>query len=293
MMAQRSWVLAIALMMAACAVDAAEPMSRTYTASQSIVGGDPSESSEFLATGMIVARNGLICTATLISPDVGLTAAHCLRDPDFGSLGFTLDADASNGTDGVMPIKFTHQHPEFDDRVDPFVDLAIRNDIGVFILDTPVSDIQFEQVDDRTFETALDPGNQLAICGYGWTSYSSNTFGLKRDANVLVDRTDQFEFSTAATNPQPCNGDSGAPLFVMTPTGRRIVGVVSRAMGRSDRCDSGAIITRVAPYAEWIAGAGADRTEGCNAGGAGSAVPLGALWAALACRPRRRRSIPR
>jgi hypothetical protein len=293
MKAQRSSVLAIALLMVACSVDAVEPIGRR---SQSIIGGDPSEPSEFMGTGMLVARGRLVCTATLIAPDVGLTAAHCLKAPEFGSLGFTLDTDASDGTENVTPVQFTHMHPDFDERVDPYVDLAVRNDIGVFILKFPVADAPLEQIDDLGSDTILDPGNTLAMCGYGWPSYSSGSFGLKRDANVLVDRTDDFEFSTAPANPQPCNGDSGAPLFIDGASGRRIVGVVSRAMGRSEMCDTGAIITRVAPYAAWIAGASADRSEGCNAGGTGSVVPLGALWAVFAFRAsrgRRRRGTPR
>jgi secreted trypsin-like serine protease len=293
MKAQRSSVLVIALLTAACSVDTVEPVART---SQAIIGGDPSEPSEFMGTGMIVTRGRLVCTATLIAADVGLTAAHCLKPPDFGSLGFTLDADASNGTENVIPIQFTHMHPDFDDRVDPYVDLAVRNDIAVFILKTPVENAPYESIDEAGSDATLDPGNTLSMCGYGWPSYTSGSFGLKRDANVLVDRTDNFEFSTAPANPQPCNGDSGAPLFLDTPSGRRIVGVVSRAMGRSEMCDTGAIITRVAPYAEWIAGASANRSEGCNAGRTGvtgSVLPLGALWALLAYRGRRRRSSPR
>ena len=290
MKAQRSSVLAIALLMAGCTVDAVEPVGRR---SQSIIGGDPSEPSEFIATGMVVTRGRLVCTATLIAPDVGLTAAHCLKKPDFGTLGFTLDNDASDGTDAVIPIQFAHMHPDFDEAVEPYVDLSIRNDIGVFILKSPVPDATYEQIDEEASDAKVDPGNTLAMCGYGWPSSQSGSFGLKRDANVLVDRTDDFEFSTAPANPQPCNGDSGAPLFVDTPQGRRIVGVVSRAMGRSEMCDTGAIITRVSPYAAWIAGASAAREEGCNAGGTGSLLPFGALWAAFGARRRRRRGLSR
>ena len=290
MKAQRSSVLAIVLLMAGCTVDAVEPVARR---SQSIIGGDPSEPSEFMATGMVVTRGRLVCTATLIAPDVGLTAAHCLKTPDFGTLGFTLDNDASDGTENVIPIQFAHMHPDFDERVEPYVDLSVRNDIGVFILQSPVPDADYEQIDEDAPDMMVDPGGSVAMCGYGWPSYSAGTFGLKRDANVLVDRTDDFEFSTAPANPQPCNGDSGAPLFAESPSGRRIVGVVSRAMGRSEMCDTGAIITRVSPYAAWIAGASADREEGCNAGGTGSLLPVGALWAMFGARSRRRRRLSR
>jgi uncharacterized protein (TIGR03382 family) len=280
MMVYRDLALAMTLVASGCAVD------KTATATHAIIGGDASGPSEFAATGMLVNKEQLLCTATLIAPDVALTAAHCLEEPAFGTLGFTLDTDGSDGTSDVVPVTIYHRHPDFDDGVNEFVDLAVRNDIGILILKEPIQDIIPEQLDTPSFETAIDAGNQLAVCGYGrilWTG----SLTLKRDAEVVVDRAEAFEFSTTATDPQPCTGDSGAPLFVDGPSGRRIVGVVSRAVGTSRMCDTGAIITRVAPYAAWIAAASKDRDPGCSAGGGGSVLPLGVLCALHALRRRR------
>jgi uncharacterized protein (TIGR03382 family) len=285
MMAYRSLVVATTIVASACAVD------RTVTATHAIIGGDRSDPNEFPATGMIVAGGHLQCTATLIAPDVALTAAHCLEQPVYGSLGFTLDADATDGTDDVVPIALSHPHPDFDDSVDAFVDLAVRNDIGIGILEHPIEGAVPAQIDRPMDETVIGAGNPLALCGYGWTFWQNGAVAQKRDAEVIVDRAEAFEFSTAAIDPQPCLGDSGGPLFTDAPDGRRIVGIVSRAMGTSRMCDTGAIITRVAPYAAWIAEASRDRDRGCNVGGGGGAMlPLGALWAMYA---RRRRRTPR
>jgi uncharacterized protein (TIGR03382 family) len=281
MRAHRGVVLAVALFTTACSVDA------TASARQAIIGGETSEPSEFMATGMIVTRERLICTGTLIAPDVVLTAAHCLKRPQYGEFGFTLDTDASDGIENVVPGAFVHQHPDFDDGVDEFVNLAVRNDIGILILERPVTEVAPEQIDQPELATAVGNGNELPMCGYGRVVWYTGTLALKRDATVVVDRTDAFEFSTTADDPQPCSGDSGAPLFVDGPTGRRIVGVVSRAMGRSEMCDTGAIITRVAPYAAWIAIASESRHDGCSAGGGGSILPVGAMLAFLTLRRRR------
>jgi len=285
MMAIRSLAVATAIGAGACSVD------HTVTASHAIVGGGPSDPNEFPATGMLVVGDRLQCTATLIAPDVALTAAHCLHQPVFGKLAFTLDTDASDGTADVIPIALFHPHPDFDEGVDAFLDLAVRNDIGILILERPVPDVVPERVDTPLLETAIDAGDPLALCGYGWTFWLNGSVAVKRDAEVFVDRAEDFEFSTTAVDPQPCVGDSGGPLFVDRPDGRRIVGVVSRAVGTSRMCDTGAIITRVAPYAAWIAEASRDRDRGCSAGGGGgSLLPLGGLWV---LHIRRRRRTPR
>ena len=293
MLSVRGSILAVALLVlgAACAVEA------SASAHSAIVGGDPSAPSEFPATGMLVVRDGLMCTATLIAPDVALTAAHCLRPPRYGGFGFTLDTDEADGTADVIPVAIYHQHPAFDDSVDKFLDLGIRNDIGIIILSRPIPEVVPEQI-DRPGSGLVDAGSRLALCGYGRVQWDLTMPAIKRDAEVIVDRAEDREFSTTAIDPQPCNGDSGGPLFADTPSGRQLVGVVSRAMGKSVMCDTGAIITRVAPYASWIERESRDRDPGgCSVGGgAGSILPLLSLWplAVLsAVRARRRRRSPR
>lgn len=292
MRSARGSVLTIAILVSACSVQA------TATVSGAIVGGAPSEPSEFPATGMLVVKDGLMCTATLIAPDVALTAAHCLQPPRFGGLGFTLDTNESDGTVDVIPVAISHQHPAFDDSVDRFLDLGARNDIGLIILSRPILDVVPEQIDRPGSGLVVDAGSQLALCGYGRVQWDRTAPAIKRDAEVVVDRAQDREFSTTAVDPQPCSGDSGGPLFADTPSGRQIVGVVSRAMGRSVMCDTGAIITRVGPYAAWIERESRDRDPGgCSIGaGAGAILPILSLWpfgALSAVLARRRRRGPR
>jgi uncharacterized protein (TIGR03382 family) len=276
-------VLAISIVATGCSVDPPAVATR----SQGIIGGAITDPSKFPATGMLVVAGSLECTATLVAPDVAITAAHCLRDPEFGEFGFTLDTDATDGTDDVVPVKLVHQHPDFDDTATDAIELGVRNDIGVIILEQPMPGVTLEQIDEPA---PLASGNKLTMCGYGRTAWYTGDLPLKRDAEVLIDRAEDFEFTTTAADPQPCIGDSGAPLFADGAAGRRIVGVVSRAVGRSRMCDTGAIITRIGPYADWIAKASQDRDTGsCSAGGGGgSALPLVAL-AVLGLRRRRAR----
>jgi len=276
MMVLRGLALSLAIVATACTIDGtAGEASRA----QGIIGGDQSEPSEFPATGMLVARDHLICTATLIAPDVAITAAHCLAEaPPFGDFGFTLDTDAGDGFGDVVPVAVYHIHPGFDPGVNAYLDLAVRNDVGVMLLAHPIEGVVPEIVEQADDRLTVEAGDQLAMCGFGLTLWHTATLPIKRDAQLIVARAEANEFSTAAADPQPCNGDSGGPLFVDGPKGRRIVGLVSRAVGASVMCDTGAIITRLKPYADWIYLASHDHnTGGCSAGGHGAALPFGLI----------------
>ena len=259
------WLLAI------CAVPAA---ARAQV--RPIIGGEQTGAAEFPATGALTAGMRLRCTATLIAPDVVLTAAHCLEPAAFGYLGFTLDPDLSDGAQDVIRALVAHPHPDFDGGTAEFLDLGERNDIGIMILERPVEGVAFERID---LAAELAPGAELALCGYGRDTWATVMAGTKRDARVTIARAEAHELATTAEGPQPCTGDSGGPLFADTPDGRVIAGVISRAVGASNMCDTGAIATLAASHAPWIAEASADRKVGC----------AGALILPFAV-PRRRRA---
>ena len=276
-----SWLLLLAI----CAVPAAaraEGRSIASGAGTAIVGGEPTDASEYPATGALTAGMRLRCTATLIAPDVVLTAAHCLEPAVFGYLGFTLDPDLSDGAQGVIKALVVHPHPDFDNDTAAFLDLAERNDIGIMILERPVEDLPPEQID---LAAGVATGTELDLCGYGRNSWGELMAGTKRDARVGIARTEEHEVATTAEGPQPCSGDSGGPLYADTPEGRTIAAVISRAVGASRMCDTGAIATRVAPHAPWIAEASADRDVGCA-----GAVFLPFAWPRLRRLRRRPRS---
>ena len=279
--------LAIAVLGSACAVDAPAP-SADRTVSQAIINGDTSELNEFPATGMVMFGKRAVCTGTLIAPDVVLTAAHCLDTKGYGGFGFSLDLDGIDGIEDVVTSAVHHAHPSFDSRTNEFTDISVRNDIGVLVLDTPIVGVEPEKIEQPEDEAVIEPGTELSLCGYGRFVWRIAALPHKRDAKVVIDRSEPFEFSTTAVDPQPCKGDSGGPLFAETANGRRIVGVVSRAMGRSEMCDTGGIVTRVKPYDDWLFLASHDHnTGGCSAGGGGAALPFGLI--ALAAVRRRRR----
>jgi uncharacterized protein (TIGR03382 family) len=269
---------------------AGSPLARASSDVEvAIVGGESTEPGEYPATGALVRGYSYRCTATLIAPDVAVTAAHCLEEGGYGDFGFTLDEDLTATIDDVIPVLVHHQHPDF--HLDgEYAQISKRNDIAVVILEQPVEDVPVERLDERQDLASLRAGDQLSLCGYGREVWSAgSTAGIKRDATVYVAGMSDFELQSADEDPQPCRGDSGGPLFVEREEGRRMTGLVSRSVGATNRCATGAIYTRVEPYIEWIESAAVDRdVGGCSAAGETGPGWLALFgWLALARRRRR------
>ncbi|HKE13949.1 MAG TPA: trypsin-like serine protease [Kofleriaceae bacterium] len=291
--------------MAAAMLPGCAATDRVGDARESVIGGESSDPGAYPATGALLHGLAYRCTATLIAPDVAITAAHCLAEGGFGDFGFTLDADLGDGMGHPIEVLAHHQHPEFRETAEELTRMGQRNDVGVVILAEPIEGVAVEELDlgldPGGADGDLESGSALTLCGYGRDQWAtSETAGVKREGVLHVDRVGDWELETTHDGPQACRGDSGAPLFAETSDGRVIAGLVSRAVGDSHMCDSGGIHTRVAPYAEWIAQASRDRdVGGCQAGGGGTGG-AGAAFAllaacALAVRGRRRhaRSSPR
>lgn len=278
------WLLAL---ITACAV---EPP--TQARSQAIVGGDRTRPGAYPATGMIMDGDRLRCTGTLIAPDVVLTAAHCVTDKaTYGDLGFTLDTDSADGVSDVVPIRFRHPHPGYDRNSPDPIELAITDDIGIALLELPITAVAPERI-EAAGELDLQSGDPLLAVGYGRVVALHRDPPAMHDGETSVIRLESNEFSTAASDPQPCFGDSGGPLFAARPDGGRVlVGVISRAVGRSQMCDTGTIVTRASPYADWIDLAEQDRSDGgCHAAHDERSFGLLALAGLVARTGRRRRA---
>ncbi len=205
------------------------------------------------------------CSATLISPTVLLTAAHC-TDADLGSVlvdfrsvvalqppnGYPVAADAAVGyTDAEINAAgflsgTAYTHPEYSH----FTDLDNWNDVGVVVLDQPVTGIAPASArlgadagrhrPEQPAQDALHRGrlrHRGAQAGLGPQKPTPMSYplirryvdmpGQKLTPQILQTNGNEHDvFGTGGT----CFGDSGGPVFYQGS----IVAVTS--YGYTDNC---------------------------------------------------------
>lgn len=227
----RLHTFAPALLLAGCVAGA-----DTSTTGQSIVGGvtdtgDP-------AVVIVDLGNGL-CTGTVISPHVILTAGHCIEQVNNTSIRF--ENEYGDNTGPTIQATEVLRHPEYNSG---------GKDIGLVAIGTaaPTTPIPFNT-------TALEShiGEAVRIVGFGVTSENGNDSGLKRqgDATLFALLTENGGEVETTNQPQgTCYGDSGGPNF-MTIGGHEVVAGITTT--GTDICGSGYDIgTRVDAFADWI-----------------------------------------
>jgi len=167
------------------------------------------------------------CTASVISPTVLLTAAHCVdpgKHPGY-SFGVFTGPDASayptvaSLKPKLSPVKSVHAHPDYD-TAPPF-----HADIAVIVLDKPLLAAPLPV--NRAAPTAAMVGGPARIVGYGQVQYKQFNV-IKHEAPTVVAALGAQDTIVVGDNVhRSCIGDSGGPALVMIDGVETIVGVDS------------------------------------------------------------------
>jgi hypothetical protein len=194
-----------------------------------------------------------ICSGTLISARVFLTAGHCTDTiverglPTYVSLDPTYEVGSSKVRRGTP-----HTHPKYCLPTKEVVcapkssDYPL-NDVGVVVLDEPVSMATYGALPEAGLVDSLDEGQRLIVVGYGTTGFDIDIGGesplqpqpvLPQDryrATVRLLNTENLDVGERFVKTMgigiggggegACYGDSGGPLFVADQ--QTIVGVTS------------------------------------------------------------------
>ena len=261
-MRRRFLVLLTTLLMALAAAIAGSTVP-----AQASTGGTP-DGEAHPNVGLILfytADGRFRCSATLVTPTVLVTAAHC-TDGDLGKVLVTFDSVIAEQPPSPFPVAAdpsvgytpeelaaagyrsgtAYTHPDYSD----FTDLQNWNDLGVVVLDEPVEGIAPAPIADigtldaippsrlrSTLFTAVGYGTEVRKADSGPQNPQPMTYplirryvempGQKLTPQILqTNGNEKDPFGTGGT----CFGDSGGPVFL----GGEIVAVTS--YGYTNNC---------------------------------------------------------
>jgi hypothetical protein len=212
-----------------------------------IVGGAPTR--QFPDCCAVGDSTGYYCSGTLIARTVVVTAKHCKR---IGQV-FLKGGDIRDPSSGEMlTVCKTIEHPKVDLRL-----LILERE---------------SQVAPRHIAQEFEvQATRAELVGFGTIDYDGMLgYGLKRRVEVPIvsidgtDPHDQENYNCLPNvemvagqrglNRDSCRGDSGGPLYIMSPEGEYyLLGVTSRGISNTHRrCGDGGIYVRLDRFVDWI-----------------------------------------
>lgn len=249
-----------------------------------IYGGAGPDAPEHAAVIGIHQRSGdrvsasPFCSGTLITPEVVITAAHCLDDARGGKTFKTASPDtvavyfgdgaAFDADPIVYPVSQTLIHPGYDRN-------ALVNDIALMRLAIPNNDVT--PVAHLPANLPIQVGETTNFAGFGYDE--NGDFGVKLQVDSVIeglgcsvsgcyggsDPATQFSYSQPDYG--PCSGDSGGPAFVYRGGTPYVGGLTSYG---DANCTLYGVSTRVDAFDGFVGdfiGGGGDPGTGCEADG--------------------------
>ncbi len=209
----------------------------------------------------------VLCSGTLVTPSVVLTAASCIIDDlPIVAAGFGEVSPPVATATRTIDVLDCEVPPE----ALPLGSLnTFQHDVAICRLAEPVDDVPIVPLISSCERAAVVPDAEVTIVGFGSTEQIGTTtagFGRKRTATQRIDGIDtdvwhnirMFNLEGSAV----CGGDFGGPAFIQLGDGSwRVFGAASSAYSppgvappvpEDNACWGGSVYTDVAAFIAWI-----------------------------------------
>lgn len=228
--------------------------------SPQIVGGTNAQPGEYPYYASVTFTNYYLCGASLVAPDLLLSAAHC--NPAFPKntpviINSTL---ARSSVPGSVTVVVNQQviHPKYKDFK--------RYDLMLLKVSPPVTTIAPIQIDsDPTLPSVKE---KLEIIGFGYTEPGLGVAQVLQQAQVTEVPTAScqpfFQGSVKLSptehlcvwNQNPlrvtCGGDSGGPLVGAGSTNNQLLTYGVLSFGAKNCTTAPSVFTRLSGYWQWL-----------------------------------------
>ena len=204
------------------------------------------------------SSSGQFCSGILLTEELVLTAAHCVYDVikseydnEFEYL-WDVSIHIGQGTDsyyqGSYSIKKAVSHPKYDfskkeiDRYD-FAYLLLRKPIP--LPSKPLITTLPKELEDSIYKIKIP----VTIVGFG--KRDDGTRGTKHQVDTNIWQIGKTEFYAGGGSLDACQGDSGAPIFLTSPTHPKILlGITSGGIWNT--CGLGSRFGKINIAINWL-----------------------------------------
>jgi secreted trypsin-like serine protease len=246
-------------------------------ATASIVGGSTALSEEWPWAAFILAADakgeGFSCSGTVISPNLVLTAGHCVEDIETGKKTPAAQYVVVTGSSDIRDASVRQISKVSRTIINPnFNRFKVHGDAGLLVLATPTT-VPAVALAGPTDAALLAPNTPTWIAGWGLSGTLrklKRTPVLRRAATFVQERLycrnharayyPFFNYSSQLCTITPpgfsigtCHGDSGGPALAFREDGTPVqIGITS--LGAAD-CDTHLpdVFTRIDRIYPWIA----------------------------------------
>ena len=221
-----------------------------------VVGGAVTD--DWDAVGLLLACDEqtcqLECSATLISSQWAVTAAHCVTEmeealSEGGTAYFAIGANIQQISDYDAIVDWA-AHPDFSIGID------IENDIGLVKMQHGIDSVSPMALSESEVSEPWI-GKSLTFIGFGSSGASASDSGTKRTAEIPLDDFDEdVVYAIDPAGEQSlCSGDSGGAAVRQTNDGMELVAVNAFLFGGAsdDMCEgSGTGATRIDTHMDFL-----------------------------------------